>query len=170
VLKGIAELRNGARAVTPPPDSNLIRPPDKLQLQTASNGTRPPDTLQLLVRESSPESLPIFSRKKLLDELDGDEALMRRMISLFQDSMPRLLDDIRVSISRRASGDLARSTHALRNSLGIFGAQDAHWLTLQLETQVHQDDYAEMDRTFAALVRGTAEIQAALAIYNLAQE
>ena len=68
------------------------------------------------------------------------------------------------------AGDLERSAHALRNSLGIFGAQDAHRLTLQLETQAHQDDYEEMDHIFAALVRGTAEIQAALAIHNLAQE
>ena len=132
--------------------------------------TQPPEALQLLAGESSPEFLSIFSRKKLLDELDGDEALMRRMISLFQDSTPRLLDDIRVSIARRASGDLARSAHALRNSLGIFGAHDAHRLTLQLETQAHQDDYEEMDRVFDALVRGTAEIQAVLAIHNLVQD
>jgi PAS domain S-box-containing protein len=170
ILKRIAELRKGAGSVTPPPVSNATRPPDKRELPTDSKGTRPPETLQLLTGESSPEHLPIFTRKKILDELDGDEALMRRMISLFQDSTPRLLDDIRVSIARRASGDLARSTHALRNSLGIFGAQDAHRLTLQLETQAHQDDYEEMDHVFDALVRGTAEIQAALAIHNLAQE
>ena len=170
ILKRIAELRNGAGEVTPPPGSNATRPPDKLELPTASNGARPPDTLQLSGRKSSPEFLPIFSRKKLLDELDGDEALMRRMISLFQDSTPRILDDIRDSIARHASGDLERSAHALRNSLGIFGAQDAHRLTLQLETQAHQDDYEEMDHIFAALVRGTAEIQAALAIHNLARE
>jgi hypothetical protein len=63
-----------------------------------------------LARESSPKELPIFSRKKLLDELDGDEMLMRRMILLFQESTPRLLEDIRGSIARHASGDLARST------------------------------------------------------------
>jgi signal transduction histidine kinase/CheY-like chemotaxis protein len=146
------------------------KPAGEVASQTGSNGTRPPETLQPLAHEPSPKELPVFSRKKLLDELDGDEILMRRMISLFQESTPRLLEDIRGSIARRASGDLARSTHALRTSLGIFGAHDAHRLTLQLETQAHQDDYEEMDHIFAALVRGTAEIQAALAIHNLAQE
>jgi hypothetical protein len=40
--------------------------------------------------------------------------LMRRMISLFQENTPRLLDDIRGSHCR-ASGDLVRSAHALRS-------------------------------------------------------
>jgi PAS domain S-box-containing protein len=137
---------------------------------TAPNGTRPPDALQLLAHESSPETPPIFSREKLLELLDGDEILMRRMIALFHENAPRLLDDIRGSIARRASGDLARSAHALRNSLGTFGAQDAHRLTLQLETQAHQGDYENTDRIFAALVHGTAEIQAALAVHSLAQD
>jgi two-component system, sensor histidine kinase and response regulator len=104
------------------------------------------------------------------DELDGDEMLLRRMISLFQENTPRLLDDIRGSIARRASGDLARSAHALRSSLGTFGAHAAHRLTLQLETQAHQEDYENTDRIFAALVRGTAEIQVALAVHNLVQD
>jgi PAS domain S-box-containing protein len=145
-------------------------PAGEVASQTGSNGTRPPETLQPLTHEPSPKELPVFSRKELLDELDGDEILMRRMISLFQESTPRLLDDIRGSIARRASGDLARSAHALRSSLGTFGAHEAHRLTLQLETQADQNDYEEMDRIFSALARGTAEIQAALAIHNLAQE
>ena len=144
--------------------------PGEVASPSASNGNRPPDALQPLERESSPKALPIFSREKLLDELDGDEILMRRMISLFQENTPRLLDDIRGSIARRASGDLARSAHALRNSLGTFGAHDGHRLTLQLETQAHQEDYEDTDRIFAALVRGTTEIQAALAAYSPVQD
>jgi PAS domain S-box-containing protein len=136
----------------------------------AASGNRSPHALQPLAGKSPPKALPIFSREKLLDELDGDEILMRRLISLFQTNTPRLLDDIRGSIARRASGDLARSAHALRSSLGIFGAHEAHRLTLQLETQGRQDNYEETDRIFAALERGTAEIQAALAVHNLVQD
>ncbi len=144
--------------------------PGAVASPSASNGNRPPDAVLPLKRESSPKALPIFSREKLLDELDGDEILMRKMISLFQENTPRLLDEIRGSIARRASGDLARSAHALRNSLGTFGAHDGHRLTLQLETQAHQEDYEDTDRIFAALVRGTTEIQAALAAYSPVQD
>jgi PAS domain S-box-containing protein len=114
-------------------------------------------------------ALPTFSREKLLDQFDGDEALMQRLIALFHENTPRLLDDIRSSVARRSSGDLARSAHALLSSLGAFGANDAHHLTQQLETQARQEDYEHTDHTFAALERGTAEIHAALSAFTPAR-
>jgi signal transduction histidine kinase/CheY-like chemotaxis protein/HPt (histidine-containing phosphotransfer) domain-containing protein len=117
-------------------------------------------------RERSAQALPVFSREKLLYQLDGDEVLMHRMIALFHENTPGLLDDIRSSVARRGAGDLARSAHALLSSLGAFGAKDAHHLTLQLETQAHDGNYEHTDRTFAALERETAEIHATLAAFT----
>ena len=111
-------------------------------------------------------ALPIFSREKLLAELDGDEGLLRRLIALFRENTPRLLDDIRSSIAQRGSGELARSAHALLGSLGAFGAQDARRLTQQLEAQALHENYEHTARTFAALERETAEIHAALAAFT----
>jgi CheY-like chemotaxis protein len=116
-------------------------------------------------RNAAASALPIFSREKLLDQLDGDEALMRRMIALFHENTPRLLDDIRGSVARRGASDLARSAHALLSSLGAFGANEAGDLTRQLETQAHHQDYEHTDRTFAALERETAEIHTALSAF-----
>jgi two-component system sensor histidine kinase/response regulator len=134
-------------------------------LSMAPNGHRHPDALPTLAPESSPKELPIFSREKLLDALDGDEVLMRRMIALFHESTPRLLDEIRGAVARRSPGDLARTAHALLSSLGVFGACNAHHLTLQLEAQALHENYENTDRTFAALERETAEIHAALAVF-----
>jgi PAS domain S-box-containing protein len=136
---------------------------------SAPNGHRQPAALWTLARESSARALPVFSREKLLDELDGDEALMQRMIALFHENTPRLLDDIRGSIARRGSSDLARSAHALLSSLGAFGANNARHLTLRLETQAEHEDYEHTDQTFAALERETAEIHTALATFTPAQ-
>ncbi|MEA3207372.1 MAG: hypothetical protein QOE70_429 [Chthoniobacter sp.] len=110
-------------------------------------------------------ALPVFSRQKLLDQVDGDEPLLGRMIALFHENTPRLLDDIRGSITRRDSGDLARSAHALLSSLGAFGADGAHQLTQELETQARGANLENTARTFAALERETAEIHAALAAF-----
>jgi HPt (histidine-containing phosphotransfer) domain-containing protein len=132
---------------------------------TAPKGQRQADGVQTSARDSSTSALPIFSREKLLDQLDGDEALMRRMIALFHENTPRLLDDIRGSVARRGASDLARSAHALLSSLGAFGANEAGCLTRQLETQAHHQDYEHTDRTFAALERETAEIHTALAAF-----
>ena len=110
-------------------------------------------------------ALPIFTREKLLDQLDGDEALMRRMIALFHENTPLLLDDIRGSIALQSADGIARSAHALLSSLGAFGANAAHGLTQQIEAQAHHEDYEHTDRTFAALERETVEIHAALAAF-----
>lgn len=92
---------------------------------------------------------------------------MRRMIGLFHESTPRLLDDIRGSIERRGSRDLARSAHALLSSLGAFGAEDARHLTQKLETQAAEEDFEHADSTFAALEQETADVDAALANFAL---
>jgi len=116
-------------------------------------------------REPAAKTLPIFTREKLLDQFDGDEALMARLIALFHENTPRLLDDIRGSVARRGSSDLACSAHAILGSLGAFGADNARRLVRELETQAHDEDYENTDRTFAALERETAEIHAALAAF-----
>jgi PAS domain S-box-containing protein len=113
--------------------------------------------------------LSLCSREELLEQCDGDDELMGRLIALFHENTPRLLDDIRASIARRGSSDLARSAHALLSSLGPFGANAARELTQQLEAQANHEDYEDTERTFAALERGTAEIHTALAAFTAAR-
>jgi PAS domain S-box-containing protein len=151
LLDRVSAGRNSAGAAAPP---------------SVPNGHRQPEALRTSAPKSSARALPVFSREKLLDELDGDEALMLRMFALFHENTPRLLDDIRGSIARRDGTDLARSAHALLSSLGAFGANKAHRLTQQLETQAHEENYEHTDRTFAALERETAAIHAALAAFT----
>jgi len=115
-----------------------------------------------------PAAPVLFSRERLLDELDGDEELMENLIALFQENTPRLLDDIRGSIDRKSPGDLARSSHALLSSLGAFGATGARNLTQQLEAQANDENYEPNHRTFAALERETTAIHAALAEFSRA--
>ena len=162
-------------------DDYISKPLDKAELLALLAGvsarasrTRPEAGLPLvagtvLPGDGSPRpvtrALPVFSREKLLEQLDDDEALMQRMISLFQENTPVLLADIRDSVERRGSTDLARSAHALLGSLGAFGAAQARHLTQQLEAQAHSENYEHTDRTLAALERETAAIHATLATF-----
>jgi HPt (histidine-containing phosphotransfer) domain-containing protein len=111
---------------------------------------------------------PTFNRERLLVEVDGDEALLQRMITLFCENTPVLLDDIRASVQRGDSGELARSAHALLSSLGAFGANHARELTAQLEAQALAANYEQTDRTLAALENATVDIHAALAAFTSA--
>ena len=140
-------------SVSPPP---LKTPEGNFEFQ---------GTLALTSELVAPARL-VFSREKLLDQFDGDEALMNQLIALFQQNTPHLLDKIRDSIVRRDAGDLARSAHALISSLGEFGALGASHLTRQLESQAREANYQNSAETFAALERETAEIHLALTAFG----
>ena len=73
-------LLERARTIALPPAGEAARAPGA--------GVPPPAPPQ----DRAPS---IFSREHLLDELDGDEALLQRMIALFHENTPHLLDDIR---------------------------------------------------------------------------
>ncbi len=121
------------------------------------------ETIGIEAEDEKPAAPTVFTRKKLLGKLDGDDELMQQVVTMFQENTPRLLDDIRGCIARRGSRDLARSAHALLSSLGAIGADDAHQLTRQLEAQALDNNYTDTERTFAALERETAEVHLALA-------
>ena len=157
VLELVERIAAGRNSAESPAPRGVIK--GNPQPELAHSALRP------FAGESSGKALPIFSREKLLDELDGDEALMQRMIALFHQNTPRLLEDIRGSIARHGAIDLARSAHALLSSLGAFGANDARHLTQELLAHAHDENYEHTDRTFAALERETAEIHAALAAF-----
>jgi two-component system sensor histidine kinase/response regulator len=106
-----------------------------------------------------------YSREELLRQCDDDDELMGRLIGLFQENTPQLLDHIRDSVARRGSRDLVQSAHALSSSLGAFGADNALHLTRELETQANQQHYEHTDRTFAALERETDKIHTAIASF-----
>ncbi|HEV7402366.1 MAG TPA: response regulator, partial [Chthoniobacteraceae bacterium] len=153
-------------------DAYLAKPLHKAELlallaRVAAARDAAEPTLSLPAHAAPRKEGPTHSREKLLDQLDGDEALLQRMIVLFHEDTPRLLDNIRDSVARRAAPDLARSAHALMSSLGVFGAREARRLTRQLEAQAREEINAQTDRTFAALEQETADIHAALATFSL---
>ena len=149
--RGSADARHTPTVAAEPAPRDLAQPP-------------------LPVRPENPRELRsgIFSREMLLDQVDGDEIVMRRMIGIFAEDTPRLLDDIRAAIARRGPDELSRAAHALLSSLGAVGAEHAHHLTQELETHAHDQDYEQIHRTFAALQRDVVEIQHALAAFAAA--
>jgi len=122
----------------------------------------PHRTARQAADELPAKALPIFDRETLLENLDGDEALMGRLIGLYDVNTPRLLDDIRTALAGRSGADAAFGAHALRSYLGIFGAFDASKLAMELEEQGDRDAIEEAGHTFAALERDMDEIGPAL--------
>ncbi|MBA3962354.1 MAG: PAS domain-containing protein [Chthoniobacterales bacterium] len=131
------------------PSSSLPSPSSDLRTRTITK------------EDDSPGS--VFSREKLLEQLDNDEELLEQMVTLFRDGTPRLLEEIRDAIAREDAAAVARAAHALLSSLGAFGAQDAYRLARELEEMgsgrnlmdaapVFLELKAEADRIYGALV------------------
>ena len=106
---------------------------------------------------------PIFSREKLLDQFDGDEVLLHRVVAQFHENTPRLLGKIRAAVGRSDSDDLVREVHTLLGSLAAFGAAGASRIAQELAAQTREENQGHAGQTFAALEREMAEVHAALA-------
>jgi PAS domain S-box-containing protein len=108
------------------------------------------------------EKPAVFSREKLLDQVDDDEAILQKMIALYQQNTPGLMNDVRGSIARQDGGDLTRSAHALLSTFGAFGAMHAHSLAKQLEQLGRDENSTEAALTFRHLEHESARVADAL--------
>ncbi len=120
------------------------------------------------LNRTAPKGRSTFSREKLLDDVDQDEALLEQLIALFHESTPALMENIRRSLAQRDGDILARSAHALLSSLGAFGANAARHLTQQLEGQGRSKNLEESELTFAALEVEMTRVSATLAAFGSA--
>lgn len=74
-----------------------------------------------------------FDQNVALARVEGDTELLREIVALFSDEAPRLLSEIRESITHCDSKALERAAHSLKGSVGSFGAQGAFDAALRLE-------------------------------------
>ena len=102
----------------------------------------------------------LYSHEQLLERCDGDEELMEKLILLFTENTPQILDSIRASVANHDADALAAGAHKLLGSLGAFGAARARALTSQLEEQGRR---AELEGAKAKLAELEREIEK---IYN----
>jgi PAS domain S-box-containing protein len=117
---------------------------------------------------SVPASLssPTFSRAVLLDNLDGDTALLDRVTTLFKQNTPAYLDQIRHAITERDGLALEKSAHTLLSSLGIFGAHRARDITKTLQVTGQLQNFEEAGERFAELENETDRIYAAMGSHS----
>ena len=87
-----------------------------------------------------------FSRARLLEELQGDEAALRRFLSLFIESTPELLERMRASIEAKDAGALGLAAHTLKGSLLQIGEAAARAQAQQIETMASRHDLVEARR------------------------
>jgi len=103
-----------------------------------------------------------FSRASLLDNLDGDMELLHRVTTLFKESTPAYLAQMRQAIAQRDGVALEKSAHTLLSSLRIFGAHRARNIARSLQTTGQLEHFDEARKRFIELENETDRIYAAL--------
>ena len=146
-----------------------IRKEDLLRIiENCSNAaaTRVPEPLAESLLNGTESAPSLYTREELLEQCDCDDELMEKLISLFNENTPRILDSIRESIAQRNSAGLEGAAHNLLSSLGAFGAGPARNLALRLEEQGQLGDFADADERFANLEREIDKIYDALGEFS----
>jgi signal transduction histidine kinase/CheY-like chemotaxis protein len=93
----------------------------------------------------------VCNRAALLERVDHDMDLLKRMVEPFLAESPRTLGTVRVAIARQDARALERAAHFIKGSISNFCAAPAADAALRLERMGHQGDLSEAEEALAVL-------------------
>lgn len=79
----------------------------------------------------------VLDRESVLEYVEGDVALLAELLEFIRNSAPKLLDEI-VGLPLHDVQGLQYRAHALKNTVGVIGINDAHASALALENAASQ--------------------------------
>ncbi len=140
----------------------LARPDDSMS-QTAITDVNG------LMRERPDAADPVMDLEHTLATLEGDRAMVLRVIDVFLGELPELRRGLGVCVQAQDGGGAARICHRLRGSLSVFGAAGAEVSVTRLEdaarggdlsdlATLHKDADQQLARLGDALFSGRASV------------
>jgi CheY-like chemotaxis protein/HPt (histidine-containing phosphotransfer) domain-containing protein len=81
----------------------------------------------------------LFDGEQALASVDGDMELLRDVVGLFMEECPGIMAEMRDAINGGDARRLNRAAHALKGSVGNFGARNAFDVALRLEMMGKND-------------------------------
>jgi signal transduction histidine kinase/DNA-binding response OmpR family regulator len=102
------------------------------------------ELLEDLRQQSSPAPLPpeLAGRADFLAGLGDDLTLARKLVEIFLDESPRILDRVRVSVANADAESLTRAAHALKGTLSNFPTGEARTAAARMEEHGAAGDFA----------------------------
>lgn len=95
--------------------------------------------------------MAVFDRERALAGVDGDRELLGELVELFAEDCPRLLRELAAAVSAGDADGIARGAHALKGSVGVFGARRAADLANELEERGRAEELDGVPEFFAHL-------------------
>ena len=99
----------------------------------------------------------------ILAELEGDREILLKLIGHFLDQCPKVLSEVRASVSRQDSAMLERSAHKLKGSVSHFDSGNAYEAARRLEEMGRNDDLVGAAEATEVLETQICRLQADLA-------
>jgi PAS domain S-box-containing protein len=110
-----------------------------------------------------PDPEQVLDAAAALERVAGDLELLKELIDLFHENCPKLLAEIRAAAARKDGPALQRSAHALKGSVGTFGARAAFETARQLEALGQQGDLGRAEEMYTRMEREIERLRPALA-------
>ena len=99
------------------------------------------------------------------ETVQGDEELLRELVSTFLDELPRLMQSMRAALEAHDAKSLQRHAHTLKGALGHFGAADSYETALRVEVCGRDGDMQNAADALPALEQAMAELTPVLLNY-----
>jgi HPt (histidine-containing phosphotransfer) domain-containing protein len=110
-----------------------------------------------------PEDLAGLDLAAALGRVGGDEDLLREIAEIFLDECPDALSEVKQAIDATDAGALQNAAHALKGSVGNFGASEAYEAALRLEMMGRNGNLTGSTEALADLERALGRLKPQLA-------
>jgi two-component system sensor histidine kinase/response regulator len=104
----------------------------------------------------------VVERKALLEYLGDDTQLLQEVIGIFLADCPGMLAAIRSAVTAGSPIDIMKTAHALKGSLGVFGAKNAVATAQKLESMGRNGNLDGSVETLSILEREMFLVTSAL--------
>ena len=138
-------------------DGYVAKPVRPHELYAAVEGGGPDAEAGLL----APVDVP-FEWDAALENVGGDEAMLRELAEMFFTECPKLMQQIREHIAGADGPELRRAAHTLKGSAHVFGASASAEAAHRLEEIGREEAFADAEEALALLEDEVARLLPAL--------
>ena len=146
-------------------DSYVSKPVRASQLFQVIESVLAPGEKTAATPDSHTSDESVVNWSEALEGTEGDHELLLNTAEAFLEESPRLLATIRDTIAENAAAELETAAHALKSTLGFFGATTASDAAAVLEEMGRNGNLEGAEETLTSLQRDMARLIPVLADY-----
>jgi HPt (histidine-containing phosphotransfer) domain-containing protein len=106
--------------------------------------------------------MTVFDRGELLQRLEGDEAFLREMVSMFLEDAPETLDGLRAAMTAGDAGEIRRFSHSLKGAAANISGSELRDAALAAEKAGAEGDPARAAELLPEIEAAMERLRAAL--------